>query len=115
VTHQCHPYFSLFARATLLRTYIRLLGEGESPILHEEKLTPEEKARERIVFGLRMIDGIDLAQFETETGFSADRLCGTPIQRYLDMGMLHREGSRLRLTTDGLLVSDAMWPDFLEG
>ncbi len=94
---------------------MRLLGKGESPILHKEKLTPEEKARERIVFGLRMIDGIDLDRFETETGFSADRLCGTPIQRYLDMGMLSRAGSRLRLTTNGLLVSDAMWPDFLEG
>jgi oxygen-independent coproporphyrinogen-3 oxidase len=94
-------------------TYIaRVLG-GKSPTAETEQLGPEDAARERLVFALRRLVGIDVAQFAAETGFTVERLAGDALPRLLELGLLDRTAGRLRLTRAGLLVSDAIWPRFL--
>ena len=91
---------------------VRVLG-GLSPVAQSEQLGPEDAARERLVFGLRRLEGIDVAAFAATTGFSADDLGGAALTRFVEQGLLDLSGSRLRLTRRGLLVSDAMWPKVL--
>jgi oxygen-independent coproporphyrinogen-3 oxidase len=99
-------------------TYIARVLAGQSPVAESEQLEPEDAARERLVFALRRLEGIDLAQFAAETGFAAERLGGDALSRFLNQGLLEivdRENHRhLRLTRRGLLVSDALWPEFLQ-
>jgi putative oxygen-independent coproporphyrinogen III oxidase len=104
-------------------TYIARVLAGSSPVAESEQLDPENAARERLVFGLRRLVGIDLDRFHAETGFSAQQLGGKALARFLDQGLLEIDrpqgmgslasAAHLRLTRRGLLVSDAMWPDFL--
>jgi oxygen-independent coproporphyrinogen III oxidase len=94
-------------------TYIgRVLG-GQSPVAEREELPPEDQARERLVFALRLLEGIDLADFAAATGFSAEQLGGEALVRLVDLKLLDLTAGRLKLTRQGLLVSDAIWPSFL--
>lgn len=94
-------------------TYIRRVLAGQSAVAESETLAPEDRAREQLVFRLRMMEGIDRQEFVAATGFGVDQLVGEPLQRFADLGLFLDDGVRVRLTREGLLVSDAIWPEFL--
>lgn len=94
-------------------TYIKRLAAGLSPVAEWEQLSPEAAARERLVFALRRLEGIAADEFSRDTGFSIDQLVGRILPRFVDWGLLEWDSQRLRLTRAGLLVSDAIWPEFL--
>lgn len=93
--------------------YLRRLRADESPVDSQEKLEPEPAARERLVFGLRRLAGVDAGAFEIATGFSVDRLGGPKLERWVSDGFFVREGQTLRLSRLGLMISDSLWPDLL--
>jgi oxygen-independent coproporphyrinogen III oxidase len=95
-------------------TYIQRVLAGQSPVAESETLVAEEHARERLVFALRMMDGVLLADFEEETGFSAIDLAQPMLDKLVAQGLLARDAQRLSLTRAGLLISDAIWPYFLK-
>ncbi|NBV46719.1 MAG: radical SAM family heme chaperone HemW [Planctomycetia bacterium] len=78
-----------------------------------EAMTAEEAARERIVVGLRRRDGLGRAAFREASGFELDALAGGPIARWVAAGLATDDGSWVRLTRAGLLVSDSLWGDVL--
>ena len=94
-------------------TYVRRVLAGDDPVAERETLGPEEAARERLVFGLRMLAGVDRDAFRAETGYEITSLVGNPLEKYVRLGLLELDGRRIRLTREGLMVSDSIWPDFL--
>lgn len=94
-------------------TYIRRLREGRAATAESDPIDSETWARERVVFGLRMRDGVDLAQLHSETGFDVARHCEELIGQCCSEGLLRLEGSRLSVTERGLVVSDAIVARFL--
>jgi oxygen-independent coproporphyrinogen-3 oxidase len=78
-----------------------------------DAMTDEEAARERIVVGLRRRDGVDRRTFREVSGFDLDTLAGHAIARWVASGLAADDGRRLRLTREGLLVSDGLWGDVL--
>ena len=96
-----------------MTTYLRRVRAGRSPVAESETLSPEEAARERLVFALRRLEGIRLSDFQHNTSFAVDELVGAELNRFITLGLLKRSGDRLRLTRAGLLVSDSIWPAFL--
>lgn len=94
-------------------TYIKRLFEGRSPVAESEELTPEMKARELLVFGLRMLSGIHLPTFQQDTGTTPWELAGPKIDHFLDLQLLEQHGEHLRLTREGLLVGDAICVELL--
>ena len=94
-------------------TYIRRLERGLSPVAESEELSEEMRAREQLIFGLRMLEGIDREQFARTTGYRVHELVARPLEAFVQLGLLHDDGGRIRLTRRGLLVSDSLWPDFL--
>jgi len=94
-------------------TYLNRVLNNESPVAERERLSPEDSARERLVFGLRRLQGVDLLQFADQTDFEVQQLVGASLERFCDLGMLEIVDSQLRLTRQGLLVSDSIWPEFL--
>lgn len=94
-------------------TYLKRVLAGRSPVAEREQLGPEEAARERLVFGLRMLEGVDRQRFREQTGFAVDDLVGAVLPNLLKRGFMELIDNRLRLTRRGLLVSDSIWPSFL--
>lgn len=94
-------------------TYLRRVLAGESPVFERERLEPEARAREYLVFSLRRIAGVSRAEFAAKTDYRVDELIADPLAKYVDLGLLASDGDRLRLTRAGLFVSDAIWPELL--
>lgn len=93
--------------------YLERLRQGLSPVAEEECLDDEARARESLVFGLRRLEGVSRTEFESRTGYSIDELAGPPIKRFVELGMLLDDGERIKLSRDGLLVSDSLWPELI--
>jgi len=93
--------------------YLKHVLAGESPVADREQLDAEQQARERLIFGLRRLEGVNRTAFHAATGFEIDQLAGVELERYVRLGLIQDDGQTLRLTRDGLLVSDAIWPELL--
>ena len=78
-----------------------------------DAMTDEQAARERLVVGLRRRDGVDREAFRGASGFDLDAIAEASIRRWVDRGLAADDGTRLRLTREGLLVSDSLWADVL--
>jgi len=78
-----------------------------------DAMTDEEAARERLVVGLRRRAGVERRVFRDTSGFDLDALAGRPIAAWIDRGLATDDGSCVRLTRAGLLVSDMLWADVL--
>jgi oxygen-independent coproporphyrinogen-3 oxidase len=80
----------------------------------EEPLVPGERAKEALLMGLRLREGIDLARVA--------RLGGAPIAALIDeakaarlatQGLLARDGDWLGVTDAGMLLLDAILPEIV--
>jgi oxygen-independent coproporphyrinogen-3 oxidase len=94
-------------------TYLRRVLAGQSPVADRERLAPEARARELLVFALRQLDGVARADFAARTGYEIDPLIAEPLAKFVALGLLADDGRRIRLTREGLFVSDAIWPEML--
>jgi oxygen-independent coproporphyrinogen-3 oxidase len=94
-------------------TYLHRVLAGESPVSEREELSSEARARELLVFGLRRIEGVSRREFRNRAGFECDDLVAAPLRKFIGLGLLADDGDRIRLTGEGLFISDAMWPEFL--
>jgi len=94
-------------------TYLHRVLAGESPTAEREQLSNEGRARELLVFSLRRMQGVSRRQFHDRTGFECDELIAAPLRKFVELGLLADDGEQIRLTREGLFVSDAMWPEML--
>ncbi len=94
-------------------TWLKLVQSGRSPVAESESLSPEDRARELLVLALRRLEGIERTDFAGRSGFEIDELVGQELRRFVDLGLLVDDGCRVRLSREGLFVSDAIWPSFL--
>jgi oxygen-independent coproporphyrinogen-3 oxidase len=94
-------------------TYLKRLLAGESPVAEREKLSPEARARELLVFGLRRMEGVSRCEFYQRTAYEIDELVAAPLRKFVDLGLLADDREGIRLTRQGLFVSDAIWPEML--
>ena len=96
-------------------TWMKRLLEGLDPAAEEERMTPVEAARERIVLGLRRRDGVARSDFRRVTGIDFDDLAGPEVRGWVEAGLAVDDGDRVRLSREGLLVSDSLWAPILTG
>ncbi len=96
-------------------TYMERLLSGESAVDQVDPMDQESHARDRLVFGLRMREGIHRQSFQDETGLDLYELGGEPLRRFIHQGLLEDVDGQLRLTRKGLPVSDGMWPELIGG
>ncbi|GBC93493.1 Oxygen-independent coproporphyrinogen-III oxidase-like protein YqeR [bacterium HR15] len=85
------------------REYVRRVQAGESLELESEQLTGWDSVAETILLGLRMIEGVDLAPLEQRYGLPVQAHYRPVIETMVAQGWLIQEGSRIRLTDEGLL------------
>jgi oxygen-independent coproporphyrinogen-3 oxidase len=96
-----------------LHAYTGALLNGRSPRDFEERLEPEAKARETLVMALRRLTGVRRDTFRRQTGFDYLDLCGEPIRRFGQMGLLDANEDRVRLTEEGVFVSNALFAELV--
>jgi oxygen-independent coproporphyrinogen-3 oxidase len=92
--------------------YVRAVTSGESAFESSETLSGLERACETAVLNLRRRRGIDLAQFENQTGYDALELFAEPIRRYQEMGLIEVNSGGVWLTRQALGIADSILCDF---
>jgi putative oxygen-independent coproporphyrinogen III oxidase len=85
---------------------VERLGHGSEP---DEEVPPVERAREMLLMGLRLAEGIDAARFAARTGVALDdAIEADTLVRAEAEGYLVRDAGRLRATGEGRKRLDAL-------
>ncbi|WP_313803336.1 radical SAM family heme chaperone HemW [Sphingobium sp.] len=92
--------------------WMNAVGRNRHGLQSEEPLDPADRAREALLMGLRLVEGVDLER--------VGRLSGVPIAALIDAdavarlaghGLIRQEGRRLRIEPAGMLLLDAILPE----
>lgn len=96
-----------------LTDYIEaLLKEGRVPFELEE-LDRTTRYNERVITSLRTMWGLNLTQLEQEFGRELVDYCLRNAQPHLQEGLLKKEKDTLKLTAEGIFLSDGIMSDLL--
>ena len=80
----------------------------------EEAIAPADRAREMLLMGLRLTEGVDAAEFGARTGLPLEAaLDGEVLERAIEAGYLTLGAGRLAATGEGRLRLDALLPALL--
>ncbi|MBL8070643.1 MAG: radical SAM family heme chaperone HemW [Nitrospira sp.] len=93
-----------FGNVSDLRAYNASLRTGTLPVTESEQLTTADDACERLVFGLRLTEGITLR----ETGALAFSGLTGKVDELIGDDILERKGERVRLTARGRRYADTV-------
>ncbi len=94
-----------------------------NPHLHEwltgaagdpEGIDPEEYVTDALFMGLRLREGLDLADLARRSGLDVRERYARPLARNVARGLLALDGDRLRATPEGWWVLNRVVTDFLE-
>lgn len=96
-----------------LNRYIKGIESG-TPDRNIEQLSLNEKYNEFILTGLRTMWGINLTELKNRFGEHFLRLCMENAQKYLDQKLLNREENTLKLTREGIFISDGIMSDLMQ-
>ena len=96
-----------------LRKYILEVENGHLPF-EREYLDITERYNDTVMLSLRTCDGIDLADLKSRFGTDLHSYLLRQAQQYEESGLLVHEHDRLRLSRNGLYVSDMVITDLLK-
>ena len=93
--------------------YIRRIEQHRSPVEELEHLTLDQLIRERFVFGMRQLAGVNWNSLKSEGEASTRDSIEEVIVKHVAAGWMLRDGENVRLSRDGLFISDALWSEYL--
>jgi oxygen-independent coproporphyrinogen-3 oxidase len=93
--------------------YIDSVARGVSPVIDRRRLSPDERLGDMLFTGLRLAEGVDMAQIERRYAVDVWERFGRDLQPFLEEGLLKRENSRLRLTRRGMLLAHEVMAVFV--
>ncbi len=93
-----------FGNVSNLSAYNTTLGSGRLPVSESDQLTPADDSCERLVFGLRLTDGVSLR----ETGAPSFPALTEKVDDLIADDILERNGELVRLTSRGRRYADSV-------
>lgn len=89
-----------------LNEYLLRIQNARDAMEGFEDLSPQTRLLERILFGLRKNEGVNLDQIQADVGLALDQNRLDQMQYFIDDGFLVRIDGRIRTTLKGRLVLD---------
>jgi oxygen-independent coproporphyrinogen-3 oxidase len=86
--------------------YIEAWQEGRPAWIEAESLDREGSFRETVIMGLRLLEGIDLAELRQRFGLEPHRYYGPTLEKLFARGMLEETDGRLRLSDQALPIAN---------
>ena len=94
-------------------TYLKRMEAGDSPVAEEEVLDWATWTRERFVFGMRKLSGVDWALMASVGKAETIQMIQNQITQHVSEGWLEWCDGHIRMTSRALPVSDGLWKDYL--
>lgn len=89
-------------------TYLKRAFAGGNTTNETETITLEQYARELAAFGVRQLDGIDLAVIHERTSIDLQTLLSATLAKLQSMGLVTHQNHHLQLTKRGILFADSV-------
>ena len=89
--------------------YVEVLETGHSPIVERTELTQEDARSEAIFLGLRLMSGIDFANYHAQFGDDLREQYNGELDRLKDAGLIEIDSEVLKLTSRGALLSNEVF------
>ncbi len=102
-----------YENVRLPREYMARLETGDSVVAEREKLSRASRMSETMVLGLRLGEGVTWARFRERFGVDAREVYRAPIAWLADGKLVVADDERIRLTEQGMLVSNQILWRFL--
>ncbi|MFO0085344.1 MAG: radical SAM family heme chaperone HemW [Pirellula sp.] len=97
-------------RSTL--KYLQRIETGLSPIAESQTLDWSTRTRERFIFGMRQLKGVDWSTIVNVGEPEAIEAIAQQIPKHIELGFLEWHDGHIRLTPQGLPISDSLWLDY---
>lgn len=102
-----------FANVRLPEEYARRVAAGERPVVSSERVDAATAREDTVILGLRLREGVDADRFARRFGVAMTDVFGREIRRVVESGLAQWDGSRLRLTEQGLYLSNQVFQEFI--
>ena len=93
--------------------YIKKLSERNKPITDTERLTGQAEKAETLMLALRKQEGIALADYQNRFGEDIKVAFGDNLKKWIDLQLLERTGTHLRLTPRGLFLANEVFVELM--
>jgi oxygen-independent coproporphyrinogen-3 oxidase len=100
-----------YANVKATPRYCETLAGGVLPVASSEHLTERQRLAERLLLGLRTVDGIRAALLESR--LDGDSRLRRLVDEWRARTLLVDAGDHVRLTEAGFLLSDALFVELL--
>ena len=102
-----------WGNTTDLDTYMENALRGEPCIDASEELAAEEHMDETVILALRLVDGLEYAEFEQRFGLDLKKVYDQAIAASVEDGLLEQDERGIRLKPQALLVGNRVFERFL--
>ncbi|SBV92530.1 radical SAM family heme chaperone HemW [uncultured Dysgonomonas sp.] len=92
--------------------YVEGIGQG-SPVIEVEYLDKHTSYNDFILTGMRTMWGVNLTELESRFDTSMKNYCMKNVQRYINQGFVVNESNVLKLTREGIFISDGIMSDLM--
>jgi oxygen-independent coproporphyrinogen-3 oxidase len=86
-----------------------LIEQEQSPVVERTALNEEDARSESIFLGLRLMRGLDLADYRTRFGADLREMYSSEVARLCDAGLIEFDEGLMRLTQRGALLSNEVF------
>jgi oxygen-independent coproporphyrinogen-3 oxidase len=93
--------------------YVDAVRAGRRVALGARRLTRTTRAEEALMTGLRLVEGVDLDDFQQKYGVDVRAAHGATLDAFVERGVLGYDGARLRLTRAGMLLANEVLTVFI--
>ncbi|HEU4388518.1 MAG TPA: coproporphyrinogen III oxidase, partial [Blastocatellia bacterium] len=104
---------SRWVNAGKTETYIESVSASGSAVAERHQLSEADRASEALFMGLRLIEGLDLREFEADYGVNVMERYGDEMRPAFEAGLVELDGHMLRLTAAGLPLSNEVFIAFV--
>jgi oxygen-independent coproporphyrinogen-3 oxidase len=92
--------------------YLQRMESGQSPVAESQTLDWSTQTRERFIFGMRQLKGVDWSLLvRSGEPHSVDAIA-QQIPKHISLGFMEWHDGHVRLTPKGLPISDSLWLDY---
>jgi len=96
-----------------VETYCQSIEAGRNPWIDREELGNEERFRETVIMGLRMIKGVSISELHGRFNIDLLTYYGPTLTSLLEQGLVVRENDRIFLSPNGLPVANRVMAELV--
>jgi len=93
--------------------YIARIDAEQSVVAERRVMTSAERLEDALFTGLRLTHGVDVEAVGSRYGVDVWQRFGAGLTPFLDGGLVQRDGNRLRLSREGMLVANEVMQIFV--